>query len=68
MGKIFGISDLPVTIFTTPLQPVETPKPQVNDLYALQARKKIFTELGCDIFVNKKYGNVIKQVMRTTKK
>jgi len=27
MGTIFGISDLPVTIFTTPLEPVEVPKP-----------------------------------------
>jgi hypothetical protein len=26
MGKIFGISDLPVTIFTTPLEPVKVPK------------------------------------------
>ena len=26
MGKIFGISDLPVTIFTTPLEPVKIPK------------------------------------------
>lgn len=27
MGKIFGISDLPVTIFTTPLEPVKVPNP-----------------------------------------
>ena len=27
MGKIFGISDLPVTIFTTPLEPVKVPHP-----------------------------------------
>ena len=26
MGQIFGISDLPVTIFTTPLEPVKVPE------------------------------------------
>lgn len=25
MGKIFGISNLPVTIFTTPLEPIRIP-------------------------------------------
>ena len=28
MGKIFGISDLPVTIFTTPLEPVKLTRPE----------------------------------------
>ena len=27
MGKIFGISDLPVTIFTTPFESLRAPKP-----------------------------------------
>lgn len=27
MGRIFGIADLPATIFTTPLEPVDIPKP-----------------------------------------
>ena len=27
MGRIFGISELPVTIFTTPLEPVKVPEP-----------------------------------------
>lgn len=27
MGSILGISDLPATIFTTPLEPVRVPKP-----------------------------------------
>ena len=38
MGKIFGISDLPVTIFTSPLEPVEVPKSPMIE-YANASRK-----------------------------
>ena len=37
MGKIFGISDLPVTIFTTPLEPVKIKEP-----YRPELPRKIF--------------------------
>lgn len=64
MGKIFGISDLPVTIFTTPFKPIEIPKPIEVDLAVLGARKNFFNELGKDIFINHKYANLTKQTTR----
>lgn len=45
MGKIFGISDLPVTIFTTPFETVKIKRPEFtrvkhlrfgNDFYSAQ--------------------------------
>ena len=54
MGAIFGISDLPVTIFTTPLEPTKVP-----EFADIRLPRKILGEsaLKHDIFVmkNKSY-------------
>ena len=64
MGKIFGISDLPVTIFTTPLQQIQIPEAKVSDLAKLQERKDLFNNIGKDIFISEKYANMSKQTVR----
>lgn len=64
MGKIFGISDLPVTIFTTPLQQIQIPEPKVSDLAKLQERQDLFNNIGKDIFISEKYANMSKQTVR----
>lgn len=63
MGKIFGISDLPVTIFTTPLQQIQIPEPKVS-VAKLQERKDVFNNIGKDIFISEKYVNMSKQTVR----
>ena len=51
MGKIFGISDLPVTIFTTPIEQVK-----VIDPAKIKLSDKLFTDTAAsqDIFVSQK--------------
>lgn len=49
MGKIFGISDLPVTIFTTPLEPFKISEPVI----LLPRKMSGEPALKHDIFVTK---------------
>lgn len=51
MGEFFGISDLPVTIFTTPLEPVKIPS------YLKLPRKITGEGYGRDVLIRQcKYG------------
>jgi len=51
MGRIFGISDLPVTIVTTPLVPYKIPAPVSGPV----------RQLPCDDFVGRLRNKIKKQ-------
>ena len=68
MGKIFGISDLPVTIFTTPLQQPKLPDVKVTDIETLNFRKKLFMDFCCDEYIKQQGYKKIKHLIGNVKK
>ena len=67
MGKIFGISDLPVSIPTTPLQILTVPEPAV-----VPKAKKPYIKPQVDVYVPStppvKKGNVAKKLLSHLKR
>lgn len=52
MGKIFGISDLPVSTIMTPFEPLEVPKPEYNKVLGERFYEK-GTDDVADRFISK---------------
>lgn len=67
MGKIFGISDLPVTIVTTPLKGVDVPKVNVEDINWKAVAKRPHGTEG-DVFVYEHHRSILERFLRRFKK